>query len=66
MIQAKGANRYQKFRAALALAGVGFSAWATKQGVSRAHLHLVLRNERTPGAELDAAITSFIEKYLAA
>lgn len=64
MIQAKSANRYQKFRAALALAGVQFGDWATAQGISRQHLHMVLTGDRTPGAELDSAITTFIVKHL--
>lgn len=64
MIQAKSANRYQKFRAALALAGGQFGTWAEKQGVSRQHLHLVLTGERIPGAELDQAISTFIAQHL--
>lgn len=64
MIQAESANRYQKFRAALALAGDQFGDWAEKQGISRQHLHMVLTGERVPGADLDSAITTYIAKYL--
>lgn len=63
-VQAKEVTRKQRFDAALALAGLSLGEWAEKQGVSRQHLYLVLTDERTPGAELDAAITGFIAKHL--
>lgn len=55
-------ERRRRFKAALALAGVTQSEWATGQGVTRDHLRFVL-NGRVSG-KLEREIDAFIAKYL--
>jgi hypothetical protein len=56
-------SRKARFRAALGLAGTTETAWADANKVTRQHLYLVLKGERT-SAPLIAKIEAFIGQQL--
>lgn len=58
-------TRKQRFNAALDLAGMTSERWRTEHYVvSHQHLNEVLNGDREGGPELNAAIDSFIKRYL--
>jgi hypothetical protein len=58
-------DRKARFEAALKLAGLTAADWAKGQGVTSAHLHYVLKEERE-SARLEKEIEEFTDKYLGA
>lgn len=59
-----GPTRKQRFNAALQLAGITLRDWCAERGVTAQHVNYVLNGDRTPGAELNAAIDATIDKWL--
>jgi lambda repressor-like predicted transcriptional regulator len=58
-------TRKARFEAALKLAGLTMQAFAAANDVSPAHLHYVLKGERT-SERLTGLVDAFTEKYLSA
>jgi transcriptional regulator with XRE-family HTH domain len=59
------ASRKQRFRAALALAGLTAAEWAEKEVVSKEHLSRVLNGKQAGSMVLLAKIDEFTNKQLA-
>lgn len=56
-------SRKARFRAALALARMTETSWATEHNITRQHLYHVLKGERD-SATLNAKIDAFIARQL--
>jgi hypothetical protein len=65
MVGHTGPTRKQRFKAALALAGMKSQEWASEQGVTPQHLNAVLNADRASD-KLTEAVDSFISKNLTA
>jgi hypothetical protein len=65
MVRNPRPTRKQRFKAALALAGLKAQEWATEHNVTAQHLNMVL-NEDRESATLVNEVDAFIEQYLPA
>jgi len=65
MVTRKGPGRKERFKAALALAGVKAQDWCDENDVTPQHLARVLDNERD-SHRLTEAVDAFIAKHLTA
>ena len=65
MLRNSGPTRKQRFKAALALAGLKAQEWAGEHDVTVQHLNSVLNGDRE-SASLTADVDAFIEQHLPA
>lgn len=65
MVRNPRPTRKQRFKAALALAGLKAQDWASQHDVTVQHLNMVLNEERE-SATLVSDVDAFIEEYLTA
>lgn len=65
MVRNSRPTRKQRFKAALALAGMKSQDWASQHDVTVQHLNMVL-NDARESATLVAEVDAFIEQFLPA
>lgn len=58
-----GATRKARFRAALAMAGLTASAWASQEKVTESYLSMILNGQRT-NPDVEQKIAAFTERHL--